>query len=123
MCSDGAWIDEQQQVFCPLAERAKRQWLFDKLLHPQKYHHRPHPPGKEVVNGESAPYLGKEYQIEVAETGSGDIEFRGRFIVPTAHQAKRRKVLRDWYIARAIDQSLANARSFIALGIREAAML
>ena len=38
---------------------AKRQWLLAKLRHPQKYQERPHPPGKEVVNGESAPYLGK----------------------------------------------------------------
>jgi predicted metal-dependent hydrolase len=85
---------------------AKRQWLFDKLRHPQKYQERPHPPGKEIVNGESAPYLGKEYQIEVAETESGEIEFRHRFIVPAAHQTKRHKVLRDWYIARANEKIL-----------------
>ena len=31
---------------------AKRQWILEKLHHPQKYQDRKHPPGKEVVNGE-----------------------------------------------------------------------
>jgi len=85
---------------------AKRQWLFEKLRHPQKYQRRPHPPGKEVVNGESAPYLGRDYRIEIAETASGDVEFSRGFVVPAAHQAKRRKVLRDWYVARAKEKIL-----------------
>jgi predicted metal-dependent hydrolase len=80
---------------------AKRQWLFDKIHHPQKYQARPHPPGKEVVSGESAPYLGTDYRIEVAETPSGEIEFSDHFTVPAAHQARRREVLREWYLARA----------------------
>ena len=54
---------------------AKRQWILAKLRHPQKYQDRPHPPGKEVVNGESAPYLGRDYRIEVTETASGEVEF------------------------------------------------
>src|SRR5262245_11001209 len=76
----------------------KRQWIFAKLHHPQKYKERRHPPGKEVVNGESAPYLGREYRIEVTETESGDVEFSGGFLVPRMHHGKRREVLRDWYI-------------------------
>lgn len=32
---------------------AKRQWILEKLRHPQKYKERPPAPGKEVVNGES----------------------------------------------------------------------
>lgn len=85
---------------------AKRQWLLSKLRHPQKYQDLPHPPGKEVVNGESAPYLGKDYRIEIAETASGEVEFGGSFVVPSSHQGKRREVLRDWYIARAKDKIL-----------------
>jgi predicted metal-dependent hydrolase len=80
---------------------AKRQWLFAKLRHPQKYQERAHPPGKEVVNGESAPYLGRDYRIAVTDTASGEIELSTRFLVPTMHQAKRRKVLRDWYVTQA----------------------
>lgn len=79
----------------------KRQWLFGKLNHAQKYQH-PHAPGKEVVNGESAAYLGREYRIELATTESGLVEFSGRFLIPPAHQARRRrKVLKDWYFSRA----------------------
>jgi predicted metal-dependent hydrolase len=79
----------------------KRQWLLAKLRHPQKYQDKPDPPGKEVVNGESLPYLGRNYRIEFAETSSGEVEFSSFFMVPPSHQGKRREVLRDWYIARA----------------------
>ena len=48
----------------------KRQWILAKRRHPQKYKERV-PPGKEVVNGESAPYLGRDYRIEVADTEKG----------------------------------------------------
>lgn len=85
---------------------SKRQWLFEKLNHPQKYRAKPHPPGKEVVNGESAPYLGRDYQIEVAETASGEIELGSLFVVPAAHRSKCLHVLRDWYIARANEHIL-----------------
>src|SRR5258708_8533961 len=84
----------------------KRQWILAKLRHPQKYQNRDHPPGKEVVNGESAPYLGRDYRIEIAETASGEIEFGHRCFVPPKQQAKRRKVLRDWYVERAKDKIL-----------------
>jgi predicted metal-dependent hydrolase len=80
---------------------AKRQWLLAKLRHPQKYQDRPHPPGKEVVNGESAPYLGRDYRIEIAETVTGEVEFADYFVVPASHRDERREVLRDWYVARA----------------------
>jgi predicted metal-dependent hydrolase len=85
---------------------AKRQWILAKLKHPQKYQNRRHPPGKEVVNGEAALYLGRDYRIEITDTESGEIEFSDFFLVPPAHQAKRREVLRDWYIARAKEKIL-----------------
>ncbi len=79
----------------------KRQWILGKLSHHQKYKERRHPPGKEMVNGESAPYLGRDYRIEVTETESGDIELTSHFLVPPAQQANRREVLREWYIGEA----------------------
>jgi predicted metal-dependent hydrolase len=98
---------------------AKRQWILEKLRHPQKYRERRHPPGKEVVNGESAPYLGTDYRIELTETASGEIEFSGHFLVPPAHQAKRRQVLRDWYIGQAKKTILARAtRHARELGVK-----
>jgi predicted metal-dependent hydrolase len=101
---------------------AKRQWILTKLRHPQKYQDRLHPPGKEVVNGESAPYLGTDYRIEVTETASGEIEFSHIFMVPVVHQAKRREVLRDWYIARAGEKILPRVEQHAReLGVRFAA--
>ena len=88
---------------------AKRQWIFEKQGHPQKYKERT-PPGKEVVNGESAPYLGRDYRIQVRETDSGEVEFARQFLVPPAHQAKRREVLKEWYIAEAKEKILRRVR-------------
>jgi predicted metal-dependent hydrolase len=48
---------------------SNRQWIFEKIGHPQKYHDLPHAPGKELVSGESALYLGREYRIEMVKTG------------------------------------------------------
>ncbi len=84
-----------------LAVESSRQWLFTKLNHPRKYQLPAHPPGKGLVNGESALYLGQEYRIEIAETPSGQIEFSRGFRIPSAIQAKGRPALRDWYIVQA----------------------
>jgi predicted metal-dependent hydrolase len=101
---------------------SKRQWILSKLRHPQKYKDRPHPPGKEVVNGESAPYLGKDYRIEIGETESGLVEFSRCFVVPAIHQAKRRDVLRDWYILRAKENILGRVERLAhELGVKFAA--
>ena len=83
------------------AVEGKRQWLFDKINHAQKYQDLPHAPGKEVVNGESALYLGREYSIALTSTESGGVEFSRRFLIPLADQRKRKAVLKDWYLARA----------------------
>jgi hypothetical protein len=40
------------------------QWILAKVKHLQKCQNRLHLPGKEMVNGESAPYLGRDYRIE-----------------------------------------------------------
>jgi predicted metal-dependent hydrolase len=88
---------------------ARRQWIFEKLRSPQKYAARRHPPGKEVVNGESAPYLGRDYRIVMTSTASGEVEFAGAFLVPAARRAMRRVVLRDWYVAQAKGTILARA--------------
>jgi predicted metal-dependent hydrolase len=51
----------------------------------------------------------RDYQIEVTETESGDVEFSRHFLVPPARQAKRREVLRDWYIGQAKEKILTRA--------------
>ena len=79
----------------------KRQWIFEKIRHSQKYRDLPHPPGKELVTGESALYLGRHYRIEVVKTGLSDIRFNQRFYIPATHVGKRREVLQEWYMQRA----------------------
>jgi predicted metal-dependent hydrolase len=99
------------------AVNSKRRWILAKLRHPQKYQKRC-PPGKEVTNGESAPYLGREYRIELRETNSGKVEFDRYFLVPRTHQARRREVLRKWYVDRAEEKILGRVKHVAhALGV------
>lgn len=93
----------------------KRQWILEKLHHPQKYRDRQHPPGKEVVNGEFAPYLGRDYRIEIIDTPSGEVEFDDQFRVPPKQQRNRLQVLRCWYVARAKEKIYGAQRSMLEL--------
>jgi len=79
---------------------SKRQWIYEKTGHPQKYWGLPHPPGKELVNGESAHYLGRQYRIELVKTGLDGVKFNQRFLIPTKPQKNRQEALREWYIHR-----------------------
>ncbi len=85
---------------------SRRQWIFEKLHHGQKYQELPHPPGKELVSGESALYLGRSYRIEVVAGGSGEIRFTQRFMIPASHSMRRRGAMREWYLARANEKIL-----------------
>jgi hypothetical protein len=98
---------------------AKRQWIVEKLRSPQKYQERRHPPGKELVNGEAALFLGRDYRIWISETVTGEVEFANRFLVPPDRRTKRRDVLRSWYIAQAkkiiLERAAQHAR---AMGVK-----
>lgn len=85
---------------------SRRQWIFEKTRHSQKYEDLPHPPGKEMVNGESALYLGRSYLIEISPTSSGEIEFSQKFRVPPDLADRKLLAFRSWYIARAEDKIL-----------------
>src|SRR6266487_4208824 len=86
---------------------AKRQWILGKIRHPQKYRELPHPPGKELVSGESVLYLGQPYRIDVTSgSGEGKAQFSGRFLVSGNTKARRRARLRSWFIDRAKEKIL-----------------
>lgn len=85
---------------------SRRQWIYEKTGHVQKYQELPHPPGKELVSGESALYLGRNYRIEVKNQGLSQIQFDHRFLIPATHAGKRKEVLRQWYIERAKEKIL-----------------
>ena len=94
---------------------SKRQWIYEKRKHAQKYEERPHPPGKELVSGESALYLGREYQIEVIPPDSTEIRFEQRFFIPASLAGERQSVLRNWYVNRARERILPEVKSLAAM--------
>ena len=79
---------------------SKRQWIYEKIGHPQKYD-LPHAPGKELVSGESTLYLGRQSRIEVVKTGLNEIQFAQRFFIPDMQTSKLAEALREWYIDKA----------------------
>lgn len=85
---------------------AKRLWIYEKTRHGQKYTDRPHPPGKELVSGESALYLGRSYRIEIVDDETECIRFDQRFLVPVSCAHQKMSAMRKWYIARARERIL-----------------
>jgi hypothetical protein len=90
---------------------SKRNWIYEKIRHTQKYS-LTHPPGKELVNGESALYLGRQYQIELVQNDSEEIRFEQRILIPVRLSSERKQVLRKWYIERAKEIIPPRARKF-----------
>jgi len=89
---------------------SKRQWIYEKTGHTQKYRELPHPPGKELVGGESALYLGRSYRVELTKNGDREIRFEQRFFIPAVHASKRKHVLREWYIEKAKEKILPRVK-------------
>jgi predicted metal-dependent hydrolase len=89
---------------------SKRQWIYEKTGHPQKYQDLPHPPGKELVSGESALYLGRQYRIEVVKTDLSEVRFAHRFFIPAMQGEKRVEALRDWYIGKAKERIIPRVK-------------
>jgi predicted metal-dependent hydrolase len=97
---------------------AKRQWLYEKLRHPQKYRDQPPAPGKELVSGESMPYLGKNYRIELVDSDSKLICFDQKFFVPRSLESERQNAFRHWYEEKASERILPRVRQTAkALGV------
>lgn len=97
---------------------SKRQWIYEKIGHPQKYQHLPHPPGKELVSGESALYLGRQYRIEVVRTGIAKVQFAQRFLIPATAGETRVDALREWYIGKAREKIVPRVKHHVrALGV------
>ena len=89
---------------------SKRQWIYEKIGHPQKYKDLPHAPGKEMVSGESALYLGRQYRIEMVKTGLSEIQFTQRFLIPATHGKKQAEALREWYINKAKEKIIPKVK-------------
>lgn len=96
---DGTTAERIRQVV-----ESRKLWIYEKTRHAQKYDPLPHPPGKELVTGESMPYLGRQYRIELVE-GDGEIQFEQKFLVPRALSDKP-SAFRAWFVARAEEKIL-----------------
>lgn len=88
----------------------KRPWLYGKLHDAHKYQPLA-PPGKELVNGESALYLGRTYRIELVDEADARVRFAGKFLIPRSRAGARRQVLRQWYVERAQEKILPRVRA------------
>ena len=89
---------------------SKRQWIYEKIGHSQKYQNLPHAPGKELVSGESALYLGRQYRIEVVKTGLAEVRFAHRFLIPATQGEERVEALREWYIGKAKEKLIPRVK-------------
>ena len=94
------------------AVQSKRQWLFEKLHHTPKYQAIPHAPGKEIVNGESTLYLGREYRIALVQAETIQVTLDREFEIAFQHPAQGRQALRDWYWLQAQDVVLPRVARF-----------
>jgi predicted metal-dependent hydrolase len=83
---------------------SRKLWIFEKTRHAQKYSPLPHPPGKELVSGESLPYLGRQYRIELTDD-EGTIRFEQKFLIPRS-LVNQSEVFRKWFMAKAEEKIL-----------------
>lgn len=102
-------LDTPERKIAELIE-SKRQWIYEKVNHPQKYHNLPHPPGKELVNGESLFYLGRQYRIELVKQNLNEVEFNRRFFIPAGPPSQRSATLRKWYIGKAEEKIIPRVK-------------
>lgn len=101
--------------------QSKREWLFEKLQHAPKYQDRPHAPGKEVVSGESALYLGREYRITLTSDSESGVVFDRAFLIPQGDRLQTRQAFRDWYGQQAKEIILPRVVRYAAeLGVQVA---
>lgn len=91
---------------------SKRQWIYDKIGHPQKFQELPHAPGKELVNGESAFYLGRQYRIELVQNSLEEVHFAQAFLIPAKIGEKKTEALRGWYINRAKEKIIPRVKRY-----------
>jgi predicted metal-dependent hydrolase len=97
--------------------QSKRQWLFEKLQNAPKYQGT-HAPGKEVVSGESALYLGREYRITLTDASDARVVFDRAFVIPQGDRLQTRQAFRDWYQAQAQEVILPRVqRLALELGV------
>ncbi len=89
----------EQQIQAVLEN--KKLWLYEKTHHVQKYADEIHPPGKELVSGESMLYLGRNYRLQVFEAEIESISFKQKFIIHKTNHTQANELFKTWYMAKA----------------------
>lgn len=111
---EGTSAEKIQQIVA-----SKKAWLFEKMRHPQKYDELPHPPGKELVSGESMLYLGRQYRIQLDDSAAVVRFIYNRFIVPHKKAGERYSAFQDWYQQKAREKILPRVEVYARqLGVK-----
>lgn len=89
----------------------KRPWIRSKVAQLQQL---PPPRQRELVSGESFPYLGRHYRLQLRPGPHAGVALRGGVLLATLpdadlndtprRQVQLRGVLEDWYRARALER-------------------
>ena len=98
------------------AIEAKKLWLYQKVNHEQKY--PPRRQRKEFVTGETIPYLGRNYRLEITDNDVHGLQFHSRFLMSRKDRPVASKLFRQWYLERAHERLTTRAKYFAeALGV------
>ena len=103
--------DTSVKVFAPLNTdlsvienylQAKRKWIEKQQRSFQTY--LPKTPPRQYIGGESFLYLGKQYMLKIEPSTAEEVKlYQGRLVVKTLNPEAThiKKLLQQWYIARA----------------------
>ena len=82
--------------------KAKRKWIEKQQRSFQSY--LPATPARQYIGGESFLYLGKQYMLKIESSTAEEVKlYQGRLVVKTVNPEAThiKKLLQQWYIARA----------------------
>ena len=103
--------DTSVKVFAPIDTdlpiieqllKAKRKWIEKQQRSFQSY--LPATPARQYIGGESFLYLGKQYMLKIEPSTAEEVKlYQGRLVVKTLNPDAThiKKLLQQWYIARA----------------------
>ena len=103
--------DTSVKVFAPIDTdlpiieqhlKAKRKWIEKQQRSFQSY--LPKTPARQYIGGESFLYLGKQYMLKIEPSTAEEVKlYQGRLVVKTLNPEAThiKKLLQQWYIARA----------------------
>jgi predicted metal-dependent hydrolase len=80
---------------------SKKSWLYEKTHHLQKNSDKHQLLKKELVSGESMPYLGKHYRLQVLNADVEQIVFKQKFVICKTNQTQMDSLFKNWYFDKA----------------------